>query len=85
MRVDSPMISYHSLEGGKSDRVMSVDVHPDGADGAVTFATAGIGENDGGGRAAREPIGRSVRTRVAPLPRAGRGPTAGCHVYIPRS
>ena len=31
MRVESPMISYHSLEGGKSDRIMSVDCHPDAA------------------------------------------------------
>ncbi|KAH8050658.1 hypothetical protein JL722_11318 [Aureococcus anophagefferens] len=43
MRVDSPMISYHSLEGGKSDRIMSVDCHPDASDGLVTFATVGGG------------------------------------------
>ncbi|KAJ1458516.1 WD40-repeat-containing domain protein [Pelagophyceae sp. CCMP2097] len=43
MRVVSPMISYHSLEGGKSDRVMSVDIHPEVTNGVVVFATAGGG------------------------------------------
>ena len=37
------MISYHSLEGGKSDRVMGVDAHPDVSDGVVVFATVGGG------------------------------------------
>ena len=43
MKVTNPMISYHSLEGGKSDRVMSIDVHPDVTDGVVVFGTVGGG------------------------------------------
>ena len=43
MKVHNPMISYHSLEGGKSDRVMGVDAHPDVCDGIVVFATVGGG------------------------------------------
>ena len=43
MKVHNPMISYHSLEGGKSDRVMGVDAHPDVCEGVVVFATVGGG------------------------------------------
>ena len=43
MKVHNPMISYHSLEGGKSDRVMGVDAHPDVSEGVVVFATVGGG------------------------------------------
>mmetsp|Transcript_7456 Transcript_7456/g.11143 ORF Transcript_7456/g.11143 Transcript_7456/m.11143 type:complete len:519 (+) Transcript_7456:75-1631(+) len=43
MRVALPMISYHSLEGGKSDRIYAVECHPEIEDGLVTFVTGGGG------------------------------------------
>ena len=45
MRVAVPMISFHSNEGGKSDRIMSVDAHPE-VDELVTFVTVGGNEGD---------------------------------------
>lgn len=41
------MISYHSLEDGKSDRIMAVDCHPDMSESVVTFATVGGGGGEG--------------------------------------
>ena len=37
------MISFHSNEGGKSDRIMAVDCHPEIEEGLVTFVTVGGG------------------------------------------
>lgn len=41
------MISYHSLDDGRSDRIMAVDCHPDMSESVVTFATVGGGGGEG--------------------------------------
>ncbi|KAJ8599954.1 hypothetical protein CTAYLR_002838 [Chrysophaeum taylorii] len=61
MRVEVPMISYHSSEDGKSDRIMAVDCHPDASETSVTFLTVGGGGGEGDVRIWHVAEGQSPR------------------------